>query len=76
MFIPTMDTQSEHHILSQLEGQVNAQKIPYNFHIFEMKIKHDCQHVMCLGYNVRPKKGQETPKCIENLFHHSQLEFL
>jgi hypothetical protein len=51
-------------------------KILYNFHIFEMKIKHDCQHVMCFGYNVRLKKGQERPQCIENLAHHSQLEFL
>ncbi len=39
-----------------LKGKWIAHEIPYNFHIFEMKIKHDCQH--CRNPNLAKCGGE------------------
>jgi len=36
-------------ICHNLNGMCMAHKIPYNLHVFELRVKHDGQHVMSLG---------------------------
>jgi len=42
-----------------------AHEIMYNFHVFEMKVEHDSQHVMGLGLIANWSKCQKHNKNID-----------